>query len=161
MFAGDVNGDGATDLVVLGRSVEGGDGGAFVFLNTSGRWTQQMPRRLVERRMLQGLADEMTAQTQVHVEVRDAVRLDDPQLLQVPFLLMTVSTPFEFTDSEAARLGAYLTSEGISMIRINTLNRCGDTLTIAGVVSRGQPRVGCGGFVRAEHLERSPQRHRR
>ena len=32
MLAGDVNGDGATDLVVLGRSVEGG-GGAFVFLN--------------------------------------------------------------------------------------------------------------------------------
>ena len=32
MLAGDVNGDGATDLVVLGRSVEGGHG-AFVFLN--------------------------------------------------------------------------------------------------------------------------------
>ena len=31
--SGDVNGDGTTDLVVLGRSVEGGDGGAFVFLN--------------------------------------------------------------------------------------------------------------------------------
>ncbi len=33
VFAGDMNGDGATDLVVLGRSVEGGPGGAFVFLN--------------------------------------------------------------------------------------------------------------------------------
>ena len=33
VLAGDVNGDGATDLVALGRSVEGGDGGAFVFLN--------------------------------------------------------------------------------------------------------------------------------
>ena len=33
VLAGDVNGDGATDLVVLGRSVEGGAGGAFVFLN--------------------------------------------------------------------------------------------------------------------------------
>ena len=33
VLAGDINGDGATDLVVLGRSVEGGDGGAFVFLN--------------------------------------------------------------------------------------------------------------------------------
>ena len=33
VLAGDVNGDGATDLVVLGRSVEGGPGGAFVFLN--------------------------------------------------------------------------------------------------------------------------------
>ncbi|MCE2448595.1 MAG: DUF4159 domain-containing protein [Candidatus Latescibacteria bacterium] len=82
------------------------------------RWTQQMPRRLVERRMLQGLADEMTAKTQVHVEVRDAVRLDDPQLLQVPFLLMTVSTPFEFTNSEAARLGAYLTSGGFLFVDI-------------------------------------------
>ena len=33
VLAGDVNGDGATDLVVLGRSIEGGPGGAFVFLN--------------------------------------------------------------------------------------------------------------------------------
>ena len=33
VLAGDVNGDGAPDLVVLGRSVEGGPGGAFVFLN--------------------------------------------------------------------------------------------------------------------------------
>ena len=33
VFASDLNGDGATDLVVLGRSVEGGPGGAFVFLN--------------------------------------------------------------------------------------------------------------------------------
>ena len=33
LLAGDVNGDGATDLVVLGRSVEGGPDGAFVFLN--------------------------------------------------------------------------------------------------------------------------------
>ena len=33
VLAGDVNGDGATDLVVLGRSAEGGPGGAFVFIN--------------------------------------------------------------------------------------------------------------------------------
>ena len=33
VFVGDVNGDGATDLLVLGRSVEGGPGGVFVFLN--------------------------------------------------------------------------------------------------------------------------------
>ena len=33
VLAGDVNGNGATDLVVLGRSVEGGPGGAFVFVN--------------------------------------------------------------------------------------------------------------------------------
>ena len=38
VLADDLNGDGVTDLVVLGRSVEGGPGGAFVFLNrgTSG-----------------------------------------------------------------------------------------------------------------------------
>ena len=76
------------------------------------RFYHQMTRRLVERRMLQGLADKMTASTQVHVEVRDAVRLDDPQILQVPFLLLTVNTPFDFTDSEAANLGAYLTGGG-------------------------------------------------
>ncbi len=36
VLAGDVNGDGATDLLVLGRSMEGGLGGAFVFLNQGG-----------------------------------------------------------------------------------------------------------------------------
>ena len=87
------------------------------------RWYHQMPRRLVERRMLQGLADKMTAQTQVHVEVRDAVRLDDPQLLQVPFVLMTANTPFEFTDSEAANLGAYLTSGGFLFVDIVSMLR--------------------------------------
>ena len=87
--------------------------------NIQVRWYHQMPRRLVERRMLQGLADKMTAQTQVHVEVRDAVRLDDPQLLQVPFVLMTVDTPFDFTDSEAANLGAYLTGGGFLFVDIS------------------------------------------
>ncbi len=33
VLPGDVNGDGAVDLVVLGRNMEGGPGGAFVFLN--------------------------------------------------------------------------------------------------------------------------------
>ena len=80
--------------------------------NIQVRWYHQMPRQMVERRMLQGLADKMTDKTQVHVEVRDAVRLDDPQLLQVPFVLLTINTPFEFTDSEAANLGAYLTGGG-------------------------------------------------
>ena len=32
--------------------------------------------------------------------------------MQVPFILLTVNTPFEFTDSEAANLGAYLTGGG-------------------------------------------------
>ena len=82
------------------------------------RWHHQMPRQLVERRMLQGLADKMVASTQVHVEVRDAVRLDDPQLLQVPFVLLTVNTPFEFTESEAANFGAYLTSGGFLFVDI-------------------------------------------
>ena len=82
------------------------------------RWHHQMPRRLVERRMLQGLADKMTAQTQVRVEVRDAIRLDDPQLLQVPFVLLTVNTSFEFTESEAANLGEYLTGGGFIFVDI-------------------------------------------
>ena len=82
------------------------------------RWHHQMPRQLVERRMLQGLADKMVANTQVHVEVRDAVRLDDPQLLQVPFVLLTVNTPFEFTNSEAVNLGAYLTGGGFLFVDI-------------------------------------------
>ncbi len=89
--------------------------------NIQVRWYHQMPRRLVERRMLQGLADKMTDQTQVHVEVRDAVRLDDPQLLQVPFVLLTVNTPFDFTNSEAANLGAYLTGGGFVFVDIMSL----------------------------------------
>ena len=86
--------------------------------NIQVRWYHQMPRQMVERRMLQGLADKMVAKTQVHVEVRDAVRLDDPQLLQVPFVLLTVNTPFEFTASEAANLGVYLTSGGFLFVDI-------------------------------------------
>ena len=85
------------------------------------RWYHQMPRQMVERRMLQGLADKMVANTQVHVEVRDAVSLEDPQLLEVPFVLMTVDTPFEFTNSEAANLGAYLTSGGFLFVDIVSL----------------------------------------
>ena len=69
-------------------------------------------RQMVENRMLQGLADKMVASTQVHAEVLDAVALDDPQLLQVPFVLLTASDHFEFTEAETANLGAYLTSGG-------------------------------------------------
>ena len=83
-------------------------------------WWHRMPRRLTERQMLQGLADEMTAKTQVQVEVRDAVRLDDPQLLQIPFVLLTIDTFFEFTDSEATNLGAYLTSGGFLSLDIGS-----------------------------------------
>ena len=104
--------------------------------NIQVRFYHQMPRRLVERRMLQGLADKMTAETQVHVEVRDAVRLDDPQLLQVPFVLMTVNTPFEFMDSEAANLGAYLTSGGFLFVDIVSMlwnNYSDDELDIPSV----------------------------
>jgi len=80
-------------------------------------------RRQLERRMLQGLADKMVADTHVHVEVRDAVRLDDPRLLQVPFVVLTASGPFEFTDSEAANLGAYLTAGGFLFAEIVRLLR--------------------------------------
>ena len=75
-------------------------------------------RQMAEKRMLHGLADKMVASTQVHVEVRDAVRLDDPQLLQVPFVLLTVNAPFEFTEMEVANLGAYLTSGGFLFAEI-------------------------------------------
>ena len=75
-------------------------------------------RQMREKRMLQGLADKMVASTQVHVEVRDAVALDDPQLLQVPFVLLTSSAPFEFTEAETANLGAYLTSGGFLFAEI-------------------------------------------
>ena len=75
-------------------------------------------RQMAEKRMLHGLADKMVASTQVHVEVRDAVRLDDPQLLQVPFVLLTVNAPFEFTEVEVANLGAYLTSGGFLFAEI-------------------------------------------
>ena len=60
----------------------------------------------------------LVASTQVHVEVRDAVRLDDPQLLQVPFVLLTANAPFEFTEAEAANLGAYLTAGGFLFAEI-------------------------------------------
>ena len=102
------------------------------------RFYHQMTRRLVERRMLQGLADKMTASTQVHVEVRDAVRLDDPQILQVPFVLLTVNTPFDFTDSEAANLGAYLTGGGFlfaDIVRFLTPNYSDEELDIPAVRS--------------------------
>lgn len=106
--------------------------------NISVRWYHQMPRQMVERRMLQGLADRMVASTQVHVEVRDAIALDDPQLLQVPFVLMTVNTPFEFTDSEAANLGAYLTGGGflfVDIVRMLWDNYTDDELDIPAVRS--------------------------
>ena len=75
-------------------------------------------RQIAEKRMLHGLADKMVATTQVHVEVRDAVALDDPQLLQVPFVLLTANAPFEFTEAETANLGAYLTSGGFLFAEI-------------------------------------------
>ena len=106
--------------------------------NMQVRWYHQMPRQMVERRMLQGLADKMVATTQVHVEVRDAVRLDDPQLLQVPFVLLTANTPFEFTNSEAANLGAYLTGGGflfVDMVRILWDNYRDDELDLPAVRS--------------------------
>ena len=94
--------------------------------------------QVTEKRMLHGLADKMVASTQVHVEVRDAVALDDPQLLQVPFVLLTASAPFEFTAAEAANLGAYLTSGGflfVDIVRILWPNYSDDELDIPAVRS--------------------------
>ena len=69
-------------------------------------------RRLAEAEMLHGLADKMSSETQVKTTVLDAIRLDDSQLMRVPFLLFTASSNFEFTRSEARNLGFYLTSGG-------------------------------------------------
>jgi hypothetical protein len=73
-------------------------------------------RQMAERQILQGLADRMTERTQVRVEVLDGLPLDDPRLLQVPFLLLTAIAPFAVTEAEAANLGRYLTSGGFLWI---------------------------------------------
>ena len=75
-------------------------------------------RQMEEKRMLQGLADKMVTSTQVRVEVLDAVALDDPQLLKVPFVLLTAGASFEFTEAEAANIGTYLTSGGFLFAEI-------------------------------------------
>ena len=74
----------------------------------SGGWS----RSIAERRMLQNLADKMSERTGVHTEVLDGVALDDPLLMQVPFLLLTVRGEVSFTQAEAKNLGRYLTSGG-------------------------------------------------
>ena len=74
----------------------------------SGGWS----RSIAERRMLQNLADKMSERTGVHTEVLDGIALDDPLLMQVPFLLLTVRSEVSFTQAEAKNLGRYLTSGG-------------------------------------------------
>ena len=74
----------------------------------SGGWS----RSVAERRMLQTLADKMSERTDVHTEVLDGIALDDPRLMQVPFLLLTVRSEVSFTQAEAKNLGRYLTSGG-------------------------------------------------
>ena len=64
--------------------------------------------------------------------------LDDPQLLQVPFVLLTANAPFEFTEAEAANLGAYLTSGGFlfaDIVRFLIPNYSDDELDIPAVRS--------------------------
>jgi hypothetical protein len=79
---------------------------------------QPARRQVAERQTLQGLADKLTEFTQVHAEVLDNLALDDPRLAQVPFLLLTVTSPFEFTDAEAANLGRYLLSGGFLYVEV-------------------------------------------
>ena len=74
----------------------------------SGGWS----RSIAEQRMLQGLADKMSERTGVHTQVLDGIALDDPLLMQVPFLLLTVRSQVAFTQTEAKNLGRYLTSGG-------------------------------------------------
>ena len=95
-------------------------------------------RQVTEKRMLQGLADKVVASTQIHAEVLDAFALDAPQLLQVPFVLLTASAPFEFTEAEAANLGAYLTSGGFlfaDIVRVLWPNYSDEELDIPAVRS--------------------------
>ena len=72
----------------------------------------EVPRSMAERRILQGLADKMSERTGVHTAVLDGIALDDPRLMQVPFLLLTVHYEVAFTQAEAKNLGRYLTSGG-------------------------------------------------
>lgn len=74
----------------------------------SGGWS----RTIAEQRTLQGLADKMSERTGVRTQVLDGIALDDPLLLQVPFLLLTVKSEVAFTLAEAKNLGRYLTSGG-------------------------------------------------
>ena len=74
----------------------------------SGGWS----RSISERRMLQNLADKMSERTGVRTQVLDGMALDDPLLMQVPFLLLTVRSQVSFTQAEAKNLGRYLTSGG-------------------------------------------------
>ena len=75
-------------------------------------WWLSTERSIIEKRMLQGLADIMHERTGVAVDVTDALSLSDPQLLSAPFVLFTVGSPFELGRSELHNLGAYLTSGG-------------------------------------------------
>ena len=74
----------------------------------SGGWS----RSISEQRILQGLADKMSERTGVSTQVLDGLALDDPLLMQVPFLLLTVRGEVSFTQTEAKNLGRYLTSGG-------------------------------------------------
>ncbi|MDE2734453.1 MAG: DUF4159 domain-containing protein [Gemmatimonadota bacterium] len=74
----------------------------------SGGWS----RSISEQRILQGLADKMSERTGVRTQVLDGIALDDPFLMQVPFLLLTVRSEVSFTQAEAKNLGRYLTSGG-------------------------------------------------
>ena len=74
----------------------------------SGGWS----RSIAEQRILQGLADKMSVRTGVRTQVLDGIALDDPLLIQVPFLLLTVGGQVAFTQAEAKNLGRYLTSGG-------------------------------------------------
>ena len=69
-------------------------------------------RQLAERETLQGLADRMSAHTGVRTQVRQSMGLDDPALVEAPFVLLTVNNTFEFAPAEAANLGRYFAAGG-------------------------------------------------
>ncbi|MEW6752019.1 MAG: DUF4159 domain-containing protein [Candidatus Latescibacterota bacterium] len=85
----------------------------------------RVPRGVAEAQALQGLSDCMNSQTHVRADVRDAVTLDDPALLEIPFLLLTANDPFEFTAAEARNLGRYLTGGGFVWAEVTCVPRPG------------------------------------
>ncbi len=87
-----------------------------------GRITTQIPaeRQVAERQSLQGLAEQMNRHTQVRTQVLDGLAMDDPRLLQAPFLLLTALAPFQFTQVEARNLGQYLLAGGFVYAEVVT-----------------------------------------
>jgi hypothetical protein len=82
-------------------------------------------RSVAESQALEGLAQRMNQETGVYTELLDGVPLDDPRLLEVPFVFLTVNDFFEFTQAEARNLGRYLTGGGFLYAEVVSIPRPG------------------------------------